>query len=210
MEKNFTINRKYIAGVVFNSLIGYASSSLPPSFSYTLRFRSTSKNIWETNRRYPKMVFSRLGPNPLSASIYNMSYFLWLQHTVDNAVLKWSGANNNASLNVLLQRMPFPKYWNDLFNVAVISQSLGSMLYLSFLILAANVVSSIVTEKEKRLKVRNLRKVTFHVTFYIWRCTNRFSIGPLSQSSHKVAISWLRTWKARLYAVYKSYKDRTN
>lgn len=168
MVKNITsvaVEGQYLAGIVFDSFVGSSSSSLPSTFSYSLRFKSIEAKgpisnrrrqiSWDTDREYSKNQF----PGPRSPGSldggppnYFDKGFIFLQNAIDSVILNRTGLK--ASVSVSLERMPYPEYINDTYVSVVLGQQMANFIYFSFIVLAAKVVSSVVQEKEKRLKVR--------------------------------------------------------
>lgn len=75
-----------------------------------------------------------------------------------------------------MQRMPYPKYIDDKYLVALQSW-LPFVLLISYIYPAINIVKSVVYEKEKKLKV----SVYLHVYFFMHNyCISSFTLDFLS------------------------------
>ena len=81
--------------------------------------------------------------------------FLTLQRAIDEGIidqLKHPANRDNLTVDLLLQRYPYPPYVEDFF-VEALQEFLPLILLLSFLVTAPSIVKDIVIEKESRLKV---------------------------------------------------------
>jgi ATP-binding cassette subfamily A (ABC1) protein 3 len=82
-----------------------------------------------------------------------MKGFLALQHAIDMEILnELNSTFDRSSVNITLQRYPFPPYKADNF-VLVIQVWFPFLLVMSYIFAAINTVKNIVYEKENGLKV---------------------------------------------------------
>ena len=97
------------------------------------------------------IIFLPLFINVSFLGYYNEG-FLSLQHVIDNVILKLLNVTLDNTLSLHLQRFPYPPYNDDKF-VLVLQNQFPSLIMLSFVFSALNIVKNIVMEKEKRIKV---------------------------------------------------------
>jgi ATP-binding cassette subfamily A (ABC1) protein 3 len=163
-NSNSSIVCDVLAAIVFNSL------DTTTNFSYSIRLTSSPRNSrslpfsfdfqdnsnWNTRKMFPKL--QKIGPRE-EASIwggqpgYMSEGFLTLQHHIDIALMRLVNVTAAEQLvNVHLQRHPYPPYLSDNF-VLVIQQQLPTILLLSLVFSALQIVKEVVHEKERKLKV---------------------------------------------------------
>ncbi|XP_071081915.1 phospholipid-transporting ATPase ABCA3-like [Haliotis cracherodii] len=124
------------------------ATSLPMSLHYSLRPKMED---WETDS-----VTSFSGSNsPRDGEPdYRSRGFLFLQRTIDEAVIKeWNASASDLldNLDLRLQRMPFPPYRED--GMATLLQILFPvLLMMSFILMAIQTTKGVVYEKERKLK----------------------------------------------------------
>jgi ATP-binding cassette subfamily A (ABC1) protein 3 len=125
---------------------------------------------WRTELLYP--IFQRLGPRDkpdnMSMSEYDrfifehhggrpgywQEGFLYLQQAIDQSIRKKIAEEGKQAVpidDIELVRMPYPKYIDDVFLVAL-QNFLPLILVFSFIYSVINITKSIAHEKEKRLK----------------------------------------------------------
>ncbi|KAK2724560.1 phospholipid-transporting ATPase ABCA3-like [Artemia franciscana] len=82
---------------------------------------------------------------------YYLEGFLTLQHAISSSVIEQASGANMSSVDLQMQRFPYPKYVEDYF-VLVLEDFLAIILLLGFIYPVMNNVRNIVNEKEARLK----------------------------------------------------------
>lgn len=93
---------------------------------------------------------------------YMSEGFLTLQHQINVGLIRALDPNvSEHSLHVQLQRFPYPPYLDDNF-VLVIQQQLPSIILISFIFSALQIVKEVVHEKEHKLKVCPSKVVCTH------------------------------------------------
>ena len=174
-RRNEKSKTQYLGGVAFNTSLDQKN------IVYKIRLSSASANkqdaskeakqegpgsdpsaTWNTQFTFP--VFEVPGPRNRNASHggpppYFESGFLSIQHAVDSSIIGKLSRNNNltgSQVSVSVKRFPYPDYVHDNF-ILVIQQTLPLLLMLSLFFTALNIVRDVVFEKEKRLKVGELR-----------------------------------------------------
>lgn len=140
--------------------------TLPDDIAYKIRLKGSLRSgkkrnpfapppQWFTEVSYP--LFQVPGPrerekNEGGRPGYYDEGFLTIQHAVDMAITEYiSGKDPSASISVEMQRMPYPKYIDDKYLVALQSW-LPFVLLISYIYPAINIAKSVVYEKEKKLK----------------------------------------------------------
>lgn len=84
---------------------------------------------------------------------YWIEGFLYTQNAVEASIRKFmENGNSNSSINIQLERMPYPPFIDDVFLV-ILKDFLPMILVFSFINSVINITKSITLEKEKRLKV---------------------------------------------------------
>eukprot|EP00914_Ancora_sagittata_P026115 GHVO01051518.1.p1 GENE.GHVO01051518.1~~GHVO01051518.1.p1 ORF type:complete len:373 (-),score=36.81 GHVO01051518.1:66-1184(-) len=137
-------------------------------FSYSIRLTSSPRNKpdlpfgfnfqeksnWKTREMFP--VLQKIGPRQEKNLYggepgYMREGFLTLQHHIDIALMRLLNVSPEELVDVQLQRQPYPPYLDDNF-VLVIQQQLPTILLLSFVFTALQIVKEVVHEKERKLK----------------------------------------------------------
>ncbi|OXA38045.1 ATP-binding cassette sub-family A member 3 [Folsomia candida] len=169
-----------LAAIVFRDGLNGNSWTDVNEITYALRFPAVQHNQnngddidkprWMTELLYP--IFQVLGPreNPEWEKNTTEEYFkfenehhggrpgywaegfLYFQHAVDTSIRKFiSPTENIYETTVQLERMPYPKFIDDVFLIAL-QNFLPLIIVFSFIYPVINITKSIAHEKEKRLK----------------------------------------------------------
>ncbi|XP_042876783.1 phospholipid-transporting ATPase ABCA3-like isoform X3 [Penaeus japonicus] len=164
-QMDFSGIEDVLGGVVFTNNFP-DSGALPDDIAYKIRLKGSLRSgkkrnpfapppQWFTEVSYP--LFQVPGPrerkkNEGGRPGYYDEGFLTIQHAVDMAITEYiSGKDPSVSISVEMQRMPYPKYIDDKYLVALQSW-LPFVLLISYIYPAINIVKSVVYEKEKKLK----------------------------------------------------------
>ena len=121
--------------------------------TFPLLFLYFSSFIYLPQWVYP--VFQVIGPREINNSFggdpgYFREGFLALQHAIDRAIIM--NATKKFPAPVVMKRMPYPQFELDGF-IYVLENTLPFLFLIAFLAMNINCVRSVVTEKEKRIKV---------------------------------------------------------
>ncbi|XP_038184150.1 ATP-binding cassette sub-family A member 17-like [Arvicola amphibius] len=184
-----------LAGIVFDHSFNSSNEPLPLMVKYDLRFSYVQRNLaqrrhfifqeeiegWCTAFLYPPSLSQE--PREFTYADggrpgYSSEGFLSIQHAVNKAIM-WHHAphatlNMFKNLKVLLQRFPFGPYIQDPFLV-ILQNEFPLLLMLSFICVELIIISSILLEKEKKLKEYMcmmgleswLHWVAWFITFFI-------------------------------------------
>ncbi|CAO2642148.1 ATP-binding cassette sub-family A member 17 [Lemmus lemmus] len=185
-----------LVGIVFEHSFNSSNEPLPLMVKYQLRFSYVQRNFapslrhlifqeeiegWCTAFLYPPNLSQEPreyayadGGNPG----YSKEAFLAIQHAVDKAIMRHHAPNATLNmfknLQVLLQRFPFGPHIQDPFFV-ILQNEFPLLLVLSFICVELIIISSILLEKEKKLKEYMcmmgleswLHWVAWFITFFI-------------------------------------------
>ncbi|XP_041858132.1 ATP-binding cassette sub-family A member 12 isoform X2 [Melanotaenia boesemani] len=161
VAQNLAKNRDLYASVIFklpkdsskkrearsSSSSSSAASSLPPEVSYTIRMHMD--NVMRTDRvRNPYFVKDR----HISAS-QTMRYnrgFIYLQESIDRAIIETQIGQRVTDLAVQLQPFPYPCHLRDEY-LEAISFVFPLMLMIAWVLFVAEFVKKLVHERELRL-----------------------------------------------------------
>ncbi|XP_066292809.1 phospholipid-transporting ATPase ABCA3-like isoform X1 [Branchiostoma lanceolatum] len=166
MEKEAELQTKVLGGVAFINNFP-DETTIPDDIIYKIRLRYSPRagnegpmvnmfnqdKDWKT--QYMFKFLQTVGPRNKDdveggSPGYYREGFLAIQHTVDISLAEARGANTS-SIDIRMQRFPYPPYVDDRF-VLVIQQQLGQVLMLSFVYTVLNIVKILVHEKERKLK----------------------------------------------------------
>ncbi|XP_054570373.1 phospholipid-transporting ATPase ABCA3-like isoform X2 [Eptesicus fuscus] len=161
-------SHKVLAAVVFDNDFKNINDSLPLQVKYHLRFVRRQRTVlspkesgWKTSLLFP--IHPTLGPrNPADNDGGRPGYiregFLAVQHALDKAIMLYHGDRAAQKLfdgiSVLVQRFPHPAYSEDGL-LKIISTFLPLMFLLMFSPTVLSIMRTLVSEKEKRLKIIN-------------------------------------------------------
>ena len=174
-EANKGGDHQYFAAIVFDPNISNTSKNM----SFSIRMDSDprvhtpasdsdqqqgGRKNWLTDLTFP--LFIRQGPRAAGENIafssyggqphYYLNMFLNLQHAMSLGLIHTlsKGAVAPKSLpDVQMRRFPYPKYLENTF-IAAVQFGLPLLVFLAYILTALVLVSDIVREKERRLKVR--------------------------------------------------------
>lgn len=164
-------HKKYFAAVTFNPDISNASKDLQISirmdsdprvqFSFIDRDSDPEQGArknWLTDLTFP--MYIRQGPRASEEfaggqPYYYSNMFLHLQHSLTLGLIQAKSNNSVLAANVpdvQMRRFPFPRYLENDF-IAAVQFGLPLLIFLAYILTALVLVSDIVREKERRLKV---------------------------------------------------------
>ncbi|KAL1779811.1 ATP-binding cassette sub-family A member 17 isoform X1 [Sigmodon hispidus] len=162
-----------LVGIVFDHSFNSSNEPLPLVVKYDLRFSYVQRNFvpllkllfseeeiegWCTAFLYPPNLSQE--PREFANADggkpgYNKEGFLAIQHAIDKVIM-WHHAPNATlnmfkNLQVVLQRFPFGPHIRDPFLV-ILQNKFPLLLMLSFISVELIIISSILLEKERKLK----------------------------------------------------------
>ncbi|XP_012411009.1 glucosylceramide transporter ABCA12 [Trichechus manatus latirostris] len=159
-EMESEAKRLYKSNELFGSVIfklpsnrrlqrGYASEnvSLPPVIKYTIRM---SLKTAQTTRSIRNKIWA---PGPHNSPSNNQIYgraFIYLQDSIDRAIIELQTGRNSQEIAVQVQAIPYPCFMKDNFLTSV-SYSLPIVLMVAWVIFIAAFVKKLVYEKDLRL-----------------------------------------------------------
>lgn len=165
LQNENNMRMDYLGGVVFET------TPDNPDICYKIRLSSRARNSKKGGRKafggsqttawntqFTFNTFQLPGPRNKNSTHggppdYYDEGFLAIQNAVDQAILKYK--NVSISVNVTIQRFPYPAYVQDNF-ILVIQQTLPLLLMLSLTVTALYITRDLVIEKERKLKVRHI------------------------------------------------------
>ncbi|XP_058520235.1 glucosylceramide transporter ABCA12 [Ochotona princeps] len=128
---------------------GYDSEnvSLPPVIKYTIRM---SLKTAQTTRSLRTKIWA---PGPHNSASNNQIYgraFVYLQDSIERAIIELQTGRNSQEVAVQLQAIPYPCFMKDNFLTSV-SYSLPIVLMVAWIVFIAAFVKKLVYEKDLRL-----------------------------------------------------------
>lgn len=156
-------NVKFLGAVVFNTSLDQKDVVYKIRLSSETRQNTIETQNWgdpsaKWNTQFTFPIFELLEPRNGDAihggpPLYFEEGFLSIQHAVDVAIIKYKRKIDNLNATVSVKRFPNNDYIQDKF-VIVIQFYFPLLLMLSLVFTALNIVRDVVSEKEKKLKVR--------------------------------------------------------
>ncbi|XP_009634881.2 ATP-binding cassette sub-family A member 12 [Egretta garzetta] len=121
--------------------------SLPPVLNYTIRM---SSRITQTTNRIRERIWT-VGPhNSTSQSQIYSRAFIYIQDSIERAIIQLQTGKNPEEIAVQVQAMPYPCYNKDMFLTSV-TYSLPFALMAAWVLFIADFVKTLVQEKDLRL-----------------------------------------------------------
>ncbi|XP_030309992.1 ATP-binding cassette sub-family A member 12 [Calypte anna] len=120
---------------------------LPPVLNYTIRM---SSRITQTTNRIRERIWT-VGPhNSTSQSQIYSRAFIYIQDSIERAIIELQTGKNSEEIAVQVQAMPYPCYNKDMFLTSV-TYSLPFALMAAWVLFIADFVKTLVQEKDLRL-----------------------------------------------------------
>ncbi|XP_010120287.1 PREDICTED: ATP-binding cassette sub-family A member 12 [Chlamydotis macqueenii] len=121
--------------------------ALPPVLNYTIRM---SSRITQTTNRIRERIWT-VGPhNSTSQSQIYSRAFIYIQDSIERAIIELQTGKNPEEIAVQVQAMPYPCYNKDMFLTSV-TYSLPFALMAAWVLFIADFVKTLVQEKDLRL-----------------------------------------------------------
>ncbi|KFP57270.1 ATP-binding cassette sub-family A member 12, partial [Cathartes aura] len=125
----------------------YGDLALPPVLNYTIRM---SSRITQTTNRIRERIWT-VGPhNSTSQSQIYSRAFIYIQDSIERAIIELQTGKNPEEIAVQVQAMPYPCYNKDMFLTSV-TYSLPFALMAAWVLFIADFVKTLVQEKDLRL-----------------------------------------------------------
>uniref|UniRef100_A0A8C0EBB6 ATP binding cassette subfamily A member 12 n=1 Tax=Bubo bubo TaxID=30461 RepID=A0A8C0EBB6_BUBBB len=125
----------------------YEDLALPPVLNYTIRM---SSRITQTTNRIRERIWT-VGPhNSTSQSQIYSRAFIYIQDSIERAIIELQTGKNPEEIAVQVQAMPYPCYNKDMFLTSV-TYSLPFALMAAWVLFIADFVKTLVQEKDLRL-----------------------------------------------------------
>ncbi|XP_061858379.1 glucosylceramide transporter ABCA12 [Colius striatus] len=125
----------------------YGGLALPPVLNYTIRM---SSRITQTTNRIRERIWT-VGPhNSTSQSQIYSRAFIYIQDSIERAIIELQTGKNPEEIAVQVQAMPYPCYNKDMFLTSV-TYSLPFALMAAWVLFIADFVKTLVQEKDLRL-----------------------------------------------------------
>uniref|UniRef100_A0A8C4TS80 ATP binding cassette subfamily A member 12 n=1 Tax=Falco tinnunculus TaxID=100819 RepID=A0A8C4TS80_FALTI len=125
----------------------YGDLALPPVLNYTIRM---SSRITQTTNRIRERIWT-VGPhNSTSQSQIYSRAFIYVQDSIERAIIELQTGKNPEEIAVQVQAMPYPCYNKDMFLTSV-TYSLPFALMAAWVLFIADFVKTLVQEKDLRL-----------------------------------------------------------
>ncbi|XP_026708213.1 ATP-binding cassette sub-family A member 12 [Athene cunicularia] len=125
----------------------YEDLALPPVLNYTIRM---SSRITQTTNRIRERIWT-VGPhNSTSQSQIYSRAFIYVQDSIERAIIELQTGKNPEEIAVQVQAMPYPCYNKDMFLTSV-TYSLPFALMAAWVLFIADFVKTLVQEKDLRL-----------------------------------------------------------
>uniref|UniRef100_A0A8B9N8H1 ATP binding cassette subfamily A member 12 n=1 Tax=Accipiter nisus TaxID=211598 RepID=A0A8B9N8H1_9AVES len=125
----------------------YGHLTLPPVLNYTIRM---SSRITQTTNRIRERIWT-VGPhNSTSQSQIYSRAFIYIQDSIERAIIELQTGKNPEEIAVQVQAMPYPCYNKDMFLTSV-TYSLPFALMAAWVLFIADFVKTLVQEKDLRL-----------------------------------------------------------
>ncbi|KAM6332822.1 glucosylceramide transporter ABCA12 [Podargus strigoides] len=126
---------------------GPGDVALPPVLNYTIRM---SSKITQTTNRIRERIWT-VGPhNSTSQSQIYSRAFIYIQDSIERAIIELQTGKNPEEIAVQVQAMPYPCYNKDMFLTSV-TYSLPFALMAAWVLFIADFVKTLVQEKDLRL-----------------------------------------------------------
>uniref|UniRef100_A0ABM5EKU5 Glucosylceramide transporter ABCA12 n=1 Tax=Pogona vitticeps TaxID=103695 RepID=A0ABM5EKU5_9SAUR len=141
------------------------AASLPPIVNYTIRM---SSKISQTTRRIREKIWT-VGPhNSASQSQIYSRAFVYIQDSIDRAIIELQTGKNTEEIAVQVQATPYPCWNKDMFLTSV-TYSLPFTLMAAWTLFIAAFVKKLVQEKDLRLyEYMKMMGVNSSSHFFAW------------------------------------------
>ncbi|KAM9287173.1 glucosylceramide transporter ABCA12 [Morus bassanus] len=155
VAKELFLKNELFASIIFklpssNSSPGrsvHGDLALPPVLNYTIRM---SSRITQTTNRIRERIWT-VGPhNSTSQSQIYSRAFIYIQDSIERAIIELQTGKNPEEIAVQVQAMPYPCYNKDMFLTSV-TYSLPFALMAAWVLFIADFVKTLVQEKDLRL-----------------------------------------------------------
>ncbi|XP_065696922.1 glucosylceramide transporter ABCA12 [Patagioenas fasciata] len=150
MAKELFLKNELFASIIFKLPPSQSSPgdlALPPVLNYTIRM---SSRITQTTNRIRERIWT-VGPhNSTSQSQIYSRAFIYIQDSIERAVIELQTGKNPEEIAVQVQAMPYPCYNKDMFLTSV-TYSLPFALMAAWVLFIADFVKTLVQEKDLRL-----------------------------------------------------------
>ncbi|KAI6065336.1 ATP-binding cassette sub-family A member 12 [Aix galericulata] len=152
MAKELFLKNELFASIIFKLPSSWSSPvggalALPPVLNYTIRM---SSRITQTTNRIRERIWT-VGPhNSTSQSQIYSRAFIYIQDSIERAVIQLQTGKKLEEIAVQVQAMPYPCYNKDMFLTSV-TYSLPFALMAAWVLFIADFVKTLVQEKDLRL-----------------------------------------------------------
>ncbi|XP_065493613.1 glucosylceramide transporter ABCA12 [Caloenas nicobarica] len=150
MAKELFLKNELFASIIFKLPSSQSSPgdlALPPVLNYTIRM---SSRITQTTNRIRERIWT-VGPhNSTSQSQIYSRAFIYIQDSIERAIIELQTGKNPEEIAVQVQAMPYPCYNKDMFLTSV-TYSLPFALMAAWVLFIADFVKTLVQEKDLRL-----------------------------------------------------------
>ncbi|OPJ80232.1 ATP-binding cassette sub-family A member 12 isoform B [Patagioenas fasciata monilis] len=150
MAKELFLKNELFASIIFKLPPSQSSPgdlALPPVLNYTIRM---SSRITQTTNRIRERIWT-VGPhNSTSQSQIYSRAFIYIQDSIERAIIELQTGKNPEEIAVQVQAMPYPCYNKDMFLTSV-TYSLPFALMAAWVLFIADFVKTLVQEKDLRL-----------------------------------------------------------
>ncbi|KAM6307367.1 glucosylceramide transporter ABCA12 [Aegotheles albertisi] len=155
VAKELFLKNKLFASIIFKLPSNHSSPgrsvhgdlTLPPVLNYTIRM---SSRITQTTNRIRERIWT-VGPhNSTSQSQIYSRAFIYIQDSIERAIIALQTGKNPEEIAVQVQAMPYPCYNKDMFLTSV-TYSLPFALMAAWVLFIADFVKTLVQEKDLRL-----------------------------------------------------------
>ncbi|XP_062972176.1 glucosylceramide transporter ABCA12 [Elgaria multicarinata webbii] len=173
VAKDFFLKNELLASIIFKmpsdrkreESATSGGLSLPPLINYTIRM---SSKISQTTQRIREKVWT-VGPhNSVSQSQIYSRAFVYIQDSIDRAIIELQTGKNAEEIAVQVQATPYPCYSKDMFLTSV-TYSLPFSLMAAWILFVAAFVKKLVQEKDLRLyEYMKMMGVNSSSHFFAW------------------------------------------
>ncbi|GAB0191806.1 glucosylceramide transporter ABCA12 [Grus japonensis] len=155
VAKDLFLKNELFASIIFKLPSSHSSPgrsvhgdlALPPVLNYTIRM---SSRITQTTNRIRERIWT-VGPhNSTSQSQIYSRAFIYIQDSIERAIIELQTGKNPKEIAVQVQAMPYPCYNKDMFLTSV-TYSLPFALMAAWVLFIADFVKTLVQEKDLRL-----------------------------------------------------------
>ncbi|KAM6269041.1 glucosylceramide transporter ABCA12 [Porphyrio hochstetteri] len=155
VAKELFLKNELFASIIFKLPSSHSSPGqsvhgdvvLPPVLNYTIRM---SSRITQTTNRIRERIWT-VGPhNSTSQSQIYSRAFIYIQDSIERAIIELQTGKNLKEIAVQVQAMPYPCYNKDMFLTSV-TYSLPFALMAAWVLFIADFVKTLVQEKDLRL-----------------------------------------------------------